>query len=64
LALTGWSGATQIGNGIADWMAKYAPHVPNLSVEESAEGTIKVLNSLKPEDNGAFYGYDGNKLPW
>ena len=35
-----------------------------VSVEESAQGILKVLSSLKSSDSGQFFDYQGNKLPW
>ena len=33
----------------------------DLSVTESAEGTLKVIANLTPEDNGKFYTWDGKE---
>ncbi|KAI9147860.1 oxidoreductase [Paramyrothecium foliicola] len=60
----GWSGATQIGSGISDWIAKYAPETPNLPIAKSAEDCMNVLGAWTPEDNGQFFNHDGTKLPW
>ena len=36
----------------------------DLSVTESAEGTLKVIDGLGPQDNGKFYTWDGKEYPW
>jgi NAD(P)-dependent dehydrogenase (short-subunit alcohol dehydrogenase family) len=36
----------------------------DLSVTESAEGILKVIDGLTPEDNGKFYTWDGKEYPW
>jgi len=36
----------------------------DLSVTESAEGVLKVIAALTPEDNGKFYTWDGKEYPW
>ena len=36
----------------------------DLSVTESAEGILKVIDGLRPEDNGKFYTWDGKEYPW
>jgi NAD(P)-dependent dehydrogenase (short-subunit alcohol dehydrogenase family) len=36
----------------------------DLSVTESAEGILKVIDNLTPEDNGKFYTWDGKEYPW
>ncbi|KAG9233059.1 putative short-chain dehydrogenases/reductase [Amylocarpus encephaloides] len=60
----GWVGATEIGDGIAPWVRKYAPDLENLSEEQSAADCMKVLNGLTSEDNGEYFNHDGTKLPW
>lgn len=60
----GWVPSTEIGAGINDWMAKYAPNAPSTTVEESAAGVVAVIKGLKFEDTNSFYDYDGTKLPW
>lgn len=35
-----------------------------LTVEESVEGLLGVLDGLSREDNGAFIAFDGERLPW
>ncbi|KAK3324818.1 hypothetical protein B0T19DRAFT_429490 [Cercophora scortea] len=35
-----------------------------LTTQESVEGVLKVLHSLKGEDNGKFYLYNGEQVPW
>jgi hypothetical protein len=37
-----------------------APLMPN----ESISGMIKVIESLKTEDTGNFYDWQGNEVPW
>ncbi|KAJ6786270.1 hypothetical protein PWT90_00810 [Aphanocladium album] len=60
----GYVGSTDLGGEILEWIETYAPNTENLSVEKSASYVIKVLQGLKSEDNGAFFNYDGTKLPW
>ena len=36
----------------------------DLSATESAEGILKVIDGLKPEDNGKFYTWEGKEYPW
>ena len=36
----------------------------DLSVTESAEGILKVIDGLGPEDNGKFYTWEGREYPW
>lgn len=57
----GWINATEIGDGITEWMNKYNPTAENLTVEQSAEKSMKVLNGLTIEDAGEFYNHDGGK---
>lgn len=35
-----------------------------IPVEESAQGIWKVIDSLRPQDSGAFVDYQGRSLPW
>ena len=39
------------------------PEAP-LSIEESVDGLIKVIDGLTAEDNGKFLDYKGTELPW
>lgn len=39
---------------------KSAPTTP----QESVAGMLKVIASVKPEDSGKFFNYDGEVLPW
>ena len=36
----------------------------DLSVTESAEGILNVIDNLTPEDNGKFYTWEGKEYPW
>jgi NAD(P)-dependent dehydrogenase (short-subunit alcohol dehydrogenase family) len=36
----------------------------DISVTESAEGILKVIAALTPDDNGKFYTWDGKEYPW
>jgi NAD(P)-dependent dehydrogenase (short-subunit alcohol dehydrogenase family) len=36
----------------------------DLSVTGSAEGILKVIAALTPDDNGKFYTWDGKEYPW
>jgi len=35
-----------------------------LTIEQSVPGMVKVIDGLKPSDNGRFLQYDGSELPW
>ena len=35
-----------------------------LTVEQSVPAMVKVIDGLKPSDNGRFINYDGAELPW
>ncbi|MBS0549364.1 MAG: SDR family oxidoreductase [Proteobacteria bacterium] len=35
-----------------------------LTIAESVPGMVKVIDGLKPSDNGRFLQYDGSELPW
>jgi len=61
---SGWVGSTEIGDGISSWIAENAPQVPNIPLEESAAGCMKVLKGAAVEDSGSFYNFDGTKIPW
>ncbi|KAF9009550.1 hypothetical protein BDQ17DRAFT_1235454 [Cyathus striatus] len=59
----GWV-QTEIGDGIAEWMHKNAPSVPQITPTESTEGLINVAKSVTLESTTSFYNYDGTPLPW
>jgi NAD(P)-dependent dehydrogenase (short-subunit alcohol dehydrogenase family) len=61
--VVGWS-QTPLGEGINDWMAKYAPHVPHFPPEAAAGNVIKISEALTLEKTGAFWHFDGTNLPW
>ena len=35
-----------------------------LTIEQSVPAMVKVIDALKPADNGRFINYDGSELPW
>ena len=35
-----------------------------LTIEQSVPAMVKVIDGLKPSDNGRFMNYDGTELPW
>jgi NAD(P)-dependent dehydrogenase (short-subunit alcohol dehydrogenase family) len=35
-----------------------------LTIEQSVPAMVKVIDGLKPSDNGRFLQYDGTELPW
>jgi NAD(P)-dependent dehydrogenase (short-subunit alcohol dehydrogenase family) len=35
-----------------------------LSVEESVDGMLRVIEDFSPEQSGAFFNYAGKRLPW
>jgi NAD(P)-dependent dehydrogenase (short-subunit alcohol dehydrogenase family) len=35
-----------------------------LTIEQSVPAMVKVIDALKPADNGRFLNYDGTELPW
>ncbi|KAF8184692.1 hypothetical protein BJ912DRAFT_1032348 [Pholiota molesta] len=59
----GWS-QTSLGEGINEWMAKYAPQVPHFPPEAAADNVIKISKALTLENTGAFWHFDGTNLPW
>lgn len=36
----------------------------DITVEESCRGMMQVLTGLKPNQNGKFYQFNGQELPW
>lgn len=36
----------------------------DLTVAESTEAIAKLIDGIGPKDNGKFFNYDGNELPW
>lgn len=60
----GWVPSTDIGSGILDWVAKYAPDLPKVSVQDSATQCTKIFETLTIEDTNSFFNHDGTKLPW
>jgi hypothetical protein len=36
----------------------------DISVEESVQGMVQVLDQLQAKDNGSFFNYDGQRLAW
>jgi len=59
----GWVG-TEIGEGIRPYMEKFAAHVPLITISQSSEGLIKVIQDTKLDDSTVFYNFDGTRLPW
>lgn len=45
-------------------MEKNAPDTENVAPEKSAAGCMNILNGLTLEDAGAFFNYDGTKIPF
>lgn len=35
-----------------------------LSIEDSVAGLLRVIGGLEPEDNGAFFDFQGERIPW
>jgi NAD(P)-dependent dehydrogenase (short-subunit alcohol dehydrogenase family) len=35
-----------------------------LTIDQSVPGMVKVIDGLKPADNGRYLQYDGGELPW
>jgi hypothetical protein len=35
-----------------------------LTIDQSVPAMLKVIDALKPSDNGRFLQYDGSELPW
>jgi NAD(P)-dependent dehydrogenase (short-subunit alcohol dehydrogenase family) len=59
----GWV-ITEIGDMITGWMTAYAPEMKPISMEESCEGVVKVLEGLKVHDAGAFLDHHGTVIPF
>ncbi|KAH7121581.1 putative short-chain dehydrogenase [Dactylonectria macrodidyma] len=60
----GWIPATEIGDEISAWVAKYAPDLERFTIEESAAGCVKVLNGLTIDNSGEFFSHDGAIVPF
>ena len=39
-------------------------HHPVFSPDEAATHLLNVLDELSPEDNGGFFAWDGEAIPW
>ncbi|KAF8160629.1 hypothetical protein B0H34DRAFT_344639 [Crassisporium funariophilum] len=59
----GWV-QTEIGAGITEWMSTYAPHIKQMTPNESAVGCIKVISDCKLEDSTQYLNDKGVKLAW
>ncbi|KAF8890656.1 hypothetical protein BD779DRAFT_1516272 [Infundibulicybe gibba] len=60
----GWV-RTEIGDAINGWFHDRPQAIAGkLSTEQSAEGTLKVIQEAKLEDATSFYKYDGTSKPW
>ena len=35
-----------------------------LTIEQSVPSVVKVIDGLRPADNGRFFNYDGSEIPW
>ena len=35
-----------------------------LTIDQSVPAMVKVIDGLKPADNGRFLSYDGSEMPW
>ena len=35
-----------------------------LTIEQSVPSMVKVIDALRPSDNGRYLSYDGSELPW
>jgi hypothetical protein len=55
---------TEIGSGIEEWVAKYAPNLERVPVQTSAAGVVKRIETLTIEETNGFWNYDGTQLPW
>jgi len=60
----GWVPSTDLGSGIIEWMEKYAPSSPRVSIPASAAGVVKIFETLTIDNTNSFFNYDGTKLPW
>jgi hypothetical protein len=52
-----------MGSGIIPWVEKNGG-MSSITVEQSAEGVVKVLFDMNIDNTGSFYNYDGSFLPW
>lgn len=59
----GWV-ETEIGVGLDEWMAKYAPHMKKMTTKESAASCLKVVFEAKLEDATAFFDNTGKRIIW
>jgi hypothetical protein len=53
-----------MGATISSWIAENAPQVPNIAIDDSAAGCMKVLREAKLEDALSFFDFDGTRIPW
>ncbi|PSR74600.1 hypothetical protein BD289DRAFT_379877 [Coniella lustricola] len=60
----GYVGETDMGSSAREWIAKYAPDIRSIPLEQSAAGCLAVLDRVTLEDNGDFFQWDGDKVPW
>ena len=53
-----------MGVTVKDWWGRHDPNVKPNSLQESVEGTLRVIAEAKLEKNVPFTSYTGQKLPW
>jgi len=56
--------ATDLGAGVLPYFEKYIPNVKTTTLEESVNGSIKVLHDATKEDHTKFVNWKGEHLPW
>lgn len=42
----------------------YSDRYPTITAQDSAKALLTVIDGLKPEDNGTFWDWKGERVPW
>jgi len=61
--LVGWV-QTEMGDSVREAVMKTTPSVPQITVEESAKGCVKIALEVKSPSTEKIYNYDGTATPW
>ncbi|KAH9935667.1 uncharacterized protein B0H18DRAFT_1114383 [Fomitopsis serialis] len=59
----GWV-ETELGVTIKDWWAERNPDLKPITVQQSAEDTLKVIAEAKLEEKIKLYNHTGSVIPW
>ncbi|KZT72159.1 NAD(P)-binding protein [Daedalea quercina L-15889] len=55
---------TDLGSTIKDYWAQHKPDLKPITVQQSAEDTLRVIKDAKLEENIRLYNHTGAELPW